>query len=90
MINNSSLAKWDRLNCKQLDSQFQNDIKDPGRTYFLSNMSMMNMRIGHRYQISLPNGKLVAGICDKNDHESVILRTLITADIITQNYWSPG
>ena len=26
MINNSSLAKWDRLNCKQLDSQFQNDI----------------------------------------------------------------
>jgi len=26
MINNSSLAKWDRLNSKQLDSQFQNDI----------------------------------------------------------------
>ncbi|MEI6841063.1 MAG: hypothetical protein WCK53_07345 [Methanomicrobiales archaeon] len=40
-------------------------------------MSMMNMRIGHRYQISLPNGKLVTGICDKIDHESVILRTMI-------------
>jgi len=26
MINNSSLAKWDRLNSKQLDSQFQNDV----------------------------------------------------------------
>lgn len=26
MINNSSLAKWDRLNSKQLDNQFQNDI----------------------------------------------------------------
>ena len=26
MINNSSLAKWDRLNSKQLDSQFQNEI----------------------------------------------------------------
>jgi hypothetical protein len=40
-------------------------------------MSMMNMRIGHRYQILLPNGKLVAGICDKIDQESVIIRTLI-------------
>ena len=57
--------------------QFRNDIKDPGLTNFLSNMSMMNMRIGHRYQISLPNGKLVAGICDKIDQESVILRTMI-------------
>jgi hypothetical protein len=37
----------------------------------------MNIRIGHRYQISLPNGKLVAGICDKIDHELVILRTMI-------------
>lgn len=26
MINNSSIAKWDRLNCKQLDNQFQNEI----------------------------------------------------------------
>jgi hypothetical protein len=26
MINNSSVAKWDRLKSKQLDSQFQNDI----------------------------------------------------------------
>ena len=26
MTNNSSLAKWDRLNSKQLDGQFQNDI----------------------------------------------------------------
>ncbi len=26
MINNSSLAKWDRLNAKNLDSQFKNDI----------------------------------------------------------------
>jgi len=26
MINNSSIAKWDRLKSKQLDSQFQNDI----------------------------------------------------------------
>lgn len=26
MINNSSLSKWDRLNSKQLDNQFQNEI----------------------------------------------------------------
>ena len=26
MVNNSSLGKWDRLNSKQLDSQFQNDV----------------------------------------------------------------
>ena len=26
MINNSSIARWDRLNSKQLDSQFQNEI----------------------------------------------------------------
>lgn len=26
MINNTSLAKWDRLNSKQLDNQFQNEI----------------------------------------------------------------
>lgn len=26
MINNSSIAKWDRLKSKQLDNQFQNDI----------------------------------------------------------------
>jgi hypothetical protein len=39
-------------------------------------MSMMNMRIGHRYQISFPDGPLVSGICDKIDRESVILRTV--------------
>jgi hypothetical protein len=26
MINNSSIGKWDRLNSKQLDSQFQNEV----------------------------------------------------------------
>jgi hypothetical protein len=40
-------------------------------------MSMMNMRIGHRYWILFSDGHLVSGICDKIDRESVILRTLI-------------
>ena len=40
-------------------------------------MSMMNMQIGHWYNIALPNGTLVSGVCDKIDQESVILRTLI-------------
>ena len=26
MLNNSSVSRWDRLNSKQLDSQFQNEI----------------------------------------------------------------
>jgi hypothetical protein len=44
---------------------------------FRISMSMMSMRIGHRYQITFPDGPLVSGICDKIDRESVILRTQI-------------
>jgi hypothetical protein len=44
-------------------------------------MSMMNMRIGHRYQIVFPNGQLISGICDKIDQESVILTTLIKSRV---------
>jgi hypothetical protein len=44
-------------------------------------MSMMNMRIGHRYQIVFPNGQLIFGICDKIDQDSVILTTLIKSRV---------
>jgi hypothetical protein len=40
-------------------------------------MSMMNMRIGHRYPVSFTNGTLIFGICNKIDDESVILRTMV-------------
>jgi hypothetical protein len=45
-------------------------------------MSMMNMRIGHRYQVSFPNGTLISGICYKIDRESVILKTMVKSWVL--------
>ena len=48
-------------------------------------MSMMNMRIGHRYQVSFPNGTLISGICHKIDRESVILKTMVKSWVLLRD-----
>lgn len=45
-------------------------------------MSMMRMRIGKRYTVKFPDGRLVSGLCQKIDPGFVILNSRLASRVI--------